>query len=89
MNLTVAELENLAQQLSRDERLWLIERLASGMRSYPQRTPEELAAQMEAMANDPDIQRVLRGEDTYDLTGVDPKFLPPRGPECDAAKSTS
>jgi hypothetical protein len=89
MNVSAAELEKLAQQLSRDERLWLIERLASGLRSYPQYSPEELDAQMEVMVNDPDMQRVLRGEDEYDLTGVDPKFLPPRGPECDAAKSTS
>ena len=88
MNLSAAELEKLAQQLSRDERLWLIERLASGLRSYPQYTPEELDAQMEAMANDPDIQRVLRNED-LPLTGYGPACCPPEETACDAAKSTS
>jgi hypothetical protein len=88
MNLSAAELENLAQQLSRDERLWLIERLASGMRSFPQKTPEELAAQWEAMANDPDVQRVLRNED-LPLTGYGPACCPPEERACNAAKSTS
>lgn len=88
MNQTAAELEKLAQALSLDERLWLIERLAAGLRCYPQYTPEELDAQMEAMANDPDMQRVLRNED-LPLTGYGPACCPSEETACDAAKSTS
>jgi hypothetical protein len=44
--------------LSNDERLWLIEHLAQQVRKPTER--DDFRAEMEAMANDPEIQKELR-----------------------------
>jgi hypothetical protein len=44
--------------LSHDERLWLIEHLAQQLRKPSQ--SDDFQAEMEAMANDPEIQKELR-----------------------------
>jgi hypothetical protein len=54
------ELENRIAQLSRDEQLWLIERLAHRLRLAPSTADTTLEDDLAAMAADPDIQRELR-----------------------------
>ena len=59
MNSSVLEsIENQLPQLSHDEQLWLIERLAKRLRKKP--PPANFEADLAAMANDPQIQQELR-----------------------------
>ena len=57
---TLAEVERRALQLSHEERLWLIERLAQSLRGGPGRGRPDWAQQLAAMAADPDVQRELQ-----------------------------
>jgi hypothetical protein len=60
MNATgLQELENQITQLSRDEQLWLIERLAHRLRLTTS-MPATMESELAAMAADPNIQRELR-----------------------------
>lgn len=54
------ELERQIREFPREEQLWLIERLARGLRSSTRLTPDERDQQLALMAADPDIQREIR-----------------------------
>ena len=55
---TLAQLESEIQQLTFEEQVWLLERLAHQIR---ERTlHQEMESQLAAMAADPDIQREIR-----------------------------
>jgi hypothetical protein len=61
MNSTgLQELENRIAELSRDEQLWLIERLAHRLRLTTPVPGTDWENDLAAMAADPDIQRELR-----------------------------
>ena len=55
----LSQIEEQITQLSVDEQLWLIERVAQRLRES-MRTQRAFEAQLVAMAADPDIQREIR-----------------------------
>ena len=55
----LAEIEQKVTQLSHKEQLWLIERLAHGLRENTFTDQRILKNQLVAMASDPEIQREL------------------------------
>jgi hypothetical protein len=55
----LAQIERVVQKLSAEERLWLIERLAHGMRQNTTRKGPELEAALAAMAADQEMQQEL------------------------------
>jgi hypothetical protein len=57
---TLNQLDRQIAQLSLDEQLWLIERIARRLRESPVPDDEALQKELAAMAADPDIQRELR-----------------------------
>ncbi len=60
MNSTpLGQIEQVIGQLTDDERLLLIERLAHGLRDSSKKTELSLQAQLAEMAADPDIRREL------------------------------
>ena len=63
--------EALFDQLSLADKLFLIEPLVRRVRQASVDEPA-LAREMEEMANDPDIQRVLRGEDLAPTANTTP-----------------
>ena len=67
----LSKLETDIQQLTLEEQIWLLERLAHhiGEQAMQQQT---LESQLEAMASDPDIQREIRAiEDEFSATDAD------------------
>ena len=61
MNVSMlTQMEERISQLSRDEQLWLIERLAHRLRENIAHTEGIRASQIAAMAADPQIQNELR-----------------------------
>jgi hypothetical protein len=56
----LAEIERQIDELAAEERLWLIERLARGLRSDSADVRMALEQELAEMAADPDIQRELR-----------------------------
>jgi hypothetical protein len=57
--VTLSKIEESINQLSLDEQLWLMERLAQSIRNYMFRRTD-MESQLAAMANDPEIQNELR-----------------------------
>lgn len=57
MSETVMQLEASIRELSRDEQLWLIERMIHWMREGESEKRARWAASLDEMSNDPDIQR--------------------------------
>ncbi len=66
----LAELERQIRQFSREEQLWLIERLAHGLRENPGPATRPSDAALNAMAVDQDVQRELRAIES-DLAGTE------------------
>ncbi len=61
MNVSeLSQIEERISQLSRDEQLWLIERLAHHLRESEARPEDMWADEVTAMAADPQIQQELR-----------------------------
>ena len=60
MNADLGRLEAAIDQLPFSDQLWLMERLARRLRERTQLPPDSRERELEEMANDPDIQRVLR-----------------------------
>jgi len=56
----LSEIENKISQLSREEKLWLIERLAHNLRQRAPKDQSILEGQLAAMASDPEIQSELK-----------------------------
>jgi hypothetical protein len=56
----LAEVERTALQLSHEERLWLIERLAQSLRAGRRGGQADWGQGLAAMAADPEVQRELR-----------------------------
>ena len=73
MNVSLlSQMEERISQLSRDEQLWLIERLARRLRASALNIEERWANQMADMAADPQIQNELRQiEKEFALTELD------------------
>jgi hypothetical protein len=57
--MTLAQIEAAIDQLSYDERLWLIERLVHGLRNSSRDAGPAFDAAMAQMAADPEIRREL------------------------------
>lgn len=57
MSETVLQLEATIRELSREEQLWLIERIVHALRESETEERARWAASLDEMANDPDIQR--------------------------------
>ena len=57
---TLSEIEKKINQLSREEQLWLIERLAYSLRKSTIKDQSILEYQLAAMADDPEIQNELK-----------------------------
>lgn len=60
MSDTVLQLESSILELTRKEQLWLVERIIHALRESEIDERAVWAANIEEMANDPDIQDVLR-----------------------------
>ena len=60
MSKVISEIEKKIDQLSHQERLWLIERLARSLRESSTKDQSILESQLDAMASDPEIQRELK-----------------------------
>jgi hypothetical protein len=58
--VVLTEIERRLDELSLDEQLWLLERLASRVRRQFAASNDADSADLAAMAADPDIQRELR-----------------------------
>ncbi len=61
--MNLSRLQDLEQQIrtfSAEEQLWLIERLAHGLRANPPPGHSPAEAALAAMASDPEIQQELR-----------------------------
>ncbi len=68
---TLSKIEESINQLSLDEQLWLMERLAQSIRNFMFRKTY-IESQLAAMANDPEIQRELREiEEEFRVTETD------------------
>jgi hypothetical protein len=68
----ITEIEKRLDELSLDEQLWLLERLASRVRQRAADKRKDLAADLAAMAADPDIQRELKAIDAeFRITEAD------------------
>lgn len=59
----IREIQAKLSGLTPEEKLYLTERILGSIRKEHFTDNEGLAANIEAMANDPDMQRVLRNED--------------------------
>jgi hypothetical protein len=59
----MSEIQAKVGELTPEEKLYLVERILGSIRKEHFTDNEALAASIEAMANDPDMQRVLRNED--------------------------
>jgi hypothetical protein len=57
--MTLSQIEDTIYELSLDEQLWLIERLAQHIRNAIA-VQSNIEAQLTAMANDPEIQNELQ-----------------------------
>jgi hypothetical protein len=57
--MPLAQLEEAIGRLSYDERLWLIERLAHGLRQSTRNSRLSCTAALAQMASDPEIRREL------------------------------
>lgn len=68
----VSQIEDSFNQLSLSDQLWLIERLVQRIREQTLRSKNDLNAQLDAMAADPDIRREIRQiENEFSVTEAD------------------